>query len=51
MQVIVTIEGPDRPLTVRRKERRYGIWMNTEAVEVDAAPTFYAVATTAPSKR
>lgn len=48
MQVIVTIEGPDRPLTVRRKERRYGIWMNTESVEVDAAPTFYAVATTAP---
>jgi len=48
MQVIITIEGPDRPLTVRQKERQYGIWMNTEAVEVDAAPTFYAVATTGP---
>ena len=43
--VIVTIEGPQRPLTVRRKEKRFGIWVNTEAVEVDHAPTFYAVAT------
>lgn len=48
LEVIVTIEGPDRPLTVRRMDRRYGIWMNTEAVEIDAAPTFYAVATTNP---
>lgn len=48
LEVIVTIEGPDRPVIVRRMDRRYGIWMNTEAVEVDAAPTFYAVATTNP---
>lgn len=48
LQVIITIEGPDRPVTVRRMDRRYGIWMNTEAVDIDAAPTFYAVATTAP---
>jgi len=46
--VIITIEGPDQALTVRRLDRNYGIWMNVEAVEVDAAPTFYAVATTAP---
>lgn len=48
LHVVVTIEGPPRPVTVRRKERRFGIWVNTDAVEVDAAPTFYAVATTAP---
>lgn len=48
LEVIITMEGPDRPVTVRRMDRRYGIWMNTEAVEVDAAPTFYAVATTNP---
>ncbi len=46
--VIITVEGPDRGLTVRRMDRRYGIWMNTEAVEIDSAPTFYAVATNAP---
>ncbi|MGB7319252.1 MAG: TIGR02186 family protein [Planktotalea sp.] len=42
--VIVTIQGPSEPLTVRRKEKRFGIWINTEAVEVDAAPSFYAIA-------
>ncbi|MBP0481619.1 TIGR02186 family protein [Sagittula salina] len=48
LQVIVTIEGPDLPVTVRRKERVFGIWMNTAKVVVDAAPTFYAIATSAP---
>jgi uncharacterized protein (TIGR02186 family) len=33
---------------VRRKSHRFGLWINTEAVEVDAAPSFYAVATTGP---
>jgi len=48
MQVIVTVEGPSRPVTVRRKDRRFGIWVNTDAAEVDAAPTFYAVSSTVP---
>lgn len=46
--VIVTVAGPDKPVTVRRKDRRLGIWVNTDAVEVDAAPSFYAVATSGP---
>ncbi|MEM9754577.1 MAG: TIGR02186 family protein [Pseudomonadota bacterium] len=46
--VIITVAGPDRPVTVRRKERRFGIWVNTETAEIDAAPTFYAIATNAP---
>lgn len=46
--VIVTVQGPSVPLTVRRKEKRYGIWINVDSVEVDAAPSFYAVATSAP---
>ena len=48
LQVIVTVEGPSRPVAVRRKEKRFGIWVNTDTVEVDAAPTYYAVATSAP---
>jgi uncharacterized protein (TIGR02186 family) len=48
LQVIVTVSGPSEPIVVRRKERKFGIWMNTDAVEVDAAPSFYAVATSAP---
>ena len=46
--IIVTVAGPDLPITVRRKERRFGIWVNTEAVDIDVAPSFYAVATNKP---
>ncbi|PWE31142.1 hypothetical protein DDZ14_14040 [Maritimibacter sp. 55A14] len=48
LQVIVTITGPSRPVVVRRKERVWSIWVNTDSVEVDAAPSFYAVASTGP---
>lgn len=44
LDVIITLSGPSQPVTVRRKARRFGIWINTDAVEVDAAPSFYAVA-------
>jgi len=43
LQVIVTVAGPSEPVTVRRKEKRFGIWVNTDAIEVDHAPSFYAV--------
>ena len=45
LQVIITVEGPSSPLTIRRKAKWFGIWVNTAAVEVDQAPSFYAVAT------
>ncbi|MCF2906582.1 TIGR02186 family protein [Octadecabacter sp. CECT 8868] len=48
LEVIITLAGPSEPVTVRRKERVVGIWANTDAVEVDEAPSFYAVATSAP---
>jgi uncharacterized protein (TIGR02186 family) len=47
LDVIVTIEGPPRSMIVRKKSRRFGIWVNTEAVTIDRAPTFYAIAATA----
>ena len=46
--VIIAVEGPSEPVTVRRKDKRVGIWVNTEALKVDLAPTFYAVTTSAP---
>ena len=46
--VIITVEGPSEPVAVRRKEKRYGIWINTDVLEVDQAPSYYAVATTGP---
>jgi len=48
LQVIITVAGPSEPIVVRRKSHRYGIWINVDAVEVDAAPSFYAIATSAP---
>jgi len=48
LDVVVTIASPRSPITVRRKEKRLGIWVNVDALEVDLAPSFYAVATTRP---
>jgi uncharacterized protein (TIGR02186 family) len=48
LDVIITIKGPPRNVRVRHKERRLGIWMNTESLNVRQAPSFYAVATTRP---
>ncbi|MBC7157397.1 MAG: TIGR02186 family protein [Rhodobacteraceae bacterium] len=48
LEVIVTVQGPSEPVVVRRKSRLFGIWVNTDAVTIDRAPTFYAVASTAP---
>lgn len=46
--VAVVVEGPSHPITVRRKEKRMGIWVNTDSVDVQRAPSFYAVSTSGP---
>ena len=46
--VVVRIAGPDQPLIVRRKDRRFGVWVNSAAERVGAAPSYYAVAATGP---
>jgi len=48
LEVIITVEGPATPLVIRRKARTAGIWVNAASVTIDAAPSFYAVATTGP---
>lgn len=48
LEVIIAVSGPLRPVTVRRKSRIAGIWVNTDAVDIDAAPTLYKVASTGP---
>jgi uncharacterized protein (TIGR02186 family) len=48
LHVIVAIEGPSGPLTIWRKARPAGIWMNVDSVRISSAPSFYAVATTGP---
>lgn len=48
LEVVVTVSGPPSPVDIRHKTRRFGIWINTEAVQIDSAPHFYAVASTGP---
>lgn len=48
VEVIVTVAGPSLPVTVRRKEKKLGIWVNTDSVDVDHAPSFYAVMSSGP---
>lgn len=44
--VIVVVHGPPRDVTVRRKERVAGIWMNRDSMVFEEAPSFYYVAMT-----
>ena len=46
--VVAVVRGPYEPVTIRRKERIAGIWVNTHARSVPAAPGFYHVASTRP---
>jgi uncharacterized protein (TIGR02186 family) len=44
--VIVVLEGPARPVVVRRKDRFLGMWINMEWVTFINVPVSYSVATT-----
>jgi uncharacterized protein (TIGR02186 family) len=46
--VAVVVKGPSRSITVRRKSRVAGIWMNTARMTIDNVPSFYAVAASRP---
>src|SRR2546426_9410212 len=46
--VIVVVRGPEREITVRRKSRVAGIWVNTQEVTFANVPSFYAVAASRP---
>jgi uncharacterized protein (TIGR02186 family) len=46
--IAVVVRGPAAPVTVRKKARVAGIWLNTDAVRFESVPGFYAVATTRP---
>jgi uncharacterized protein (TIGR02186 family) len=46
--VVVIVRGPERAMTIRRKDRVAGIWVNTWAVTFNSVPNFYAVAASRP---
>jgi uncharacterized protein (TIGR02186 family) len=48
LHVIVTLEGPSETVAVRRKERRFGIWINGSATQIGDVPSYFAMASTGP---
>ena len=46
--VAVVVQGPDREITVRRKSRIAGIWVNSREVMFANVPSFYFVAASRP---
>ena len=46
--IAIVVRGPVAPITVRKKARVAGIWINTDSVRFESVPGFYAVATTRP---
>ncbi len=46
--IAIVIRGPAQAITLRKKARVVGIWINTDSVRFETVPGFYSVATTAP---
>ena len=46
--VIVVLKGPVEPILVREKQKIAGIWMNADSNRFRSAPSYYAVASSAP---
>lgn len=46
--VIVVVRGPAGDVTVRRKRRIAGVWVNRDEVEFLGVPSFYALASSVP---
>ncbi len=47
-EIAIVVRGPAEPITVRRKARVAGIWLNTAKARYESAPGFYAVASSRP---
>lgn len=48
--IVVVVRGPETTLTVRRKDRIAGIWINRDRAEFSGMPAYYFVASTRPVK-
>jgi uncharacterized protein (TIGR02186 family) len=46
--VAVTVRGPIKPVTIWKKDRRAGLWVNSESLTFEGVPNFYAVLSTKP---
>ena len=50
-EIAVVVRGPAEPITVRKKEKMLGVWMNLDSSRFESAPAFYSVASSAPIRR
>jgi uncharacterized protein (TIGR02186 family) len=46
--IVVMVRGPDTDLTVRRRDRIAGIWINHDAAKFEGLPAYYFLASTRP---
>ncbi len=46
--VAVTLSGPTKPVTVWKKERRAGLWINAQRLTFNGVPNYYAALSTKP---
>jgi uncharacterized protein (TIGR02186 family) len=46
--VVIVVVGTPTRLTVRKKGKVVGLWLNTDAITFDSVPSYYAIASTRP---
>lgn len=46
--VVIVVVGTPTRLTVRKKGRVAGLWLNTDSMTLDSVPSYYAIAATRP---
>ena len=44
--IIIEILGPETSITVRRKKKKFGIWVNSNPIKINNSPSFYSVLST-----
>lgn len=48
--IVVVVRGPDSDITVRRRDRVAGIWINHDAAKLSGMPSYYFLASSRPLK-
>ena len=44
--IIIEVFGPETEITVRKKKKIFGIWVNSDPVKINNSPSFYSIVST-----
>ena len=44
--IIIEVFGPETNITVRRKKKIFGIWVNSDPIKINNSPSFYSIVST-----